>query len=74
MTVVIHFQGGPLDGGYRRLSSWGPFVTAEKLIVVCRPRGYYTSIDPWDGESCHVDLLWFYGAPEGHEAMKQAGN
>jgi len=68
MTVILHFSGGPGDGGWRRTAH----RDHEKgWPIICRaPRGYYTSIAPWDGLENHVDLEWFYGTPELHEKMK----
>ena len=71
MTVVLHFYGGPRDGGWRRTSS-KEHATGE-AIIRREARGYYTSIVPWEGADIHVELVWFYGTPEFHETMKNKG-
>ena len=71
MTVVLCFTGGPKDGRWRRMSSAD--VPRDRPVVVRQGRGYYTSVVPWEGLESHIEVLWFYGTPELHEAMKAEG-
>lgn len=68
MTIALLFFGGPRDGRFERTSDQ-EFDTSSPVIHR-EKRGYYTSIDPWDGTSNRITLEWFWGTPEFHEQMK----
>lgn len=72
MIVILHFTGGPKDGDWKRTSSRKHRIGSA--IVRRHERGYYTSIDSWDGLENHVSLYWFYGTPELHAEMKAASS
>jgi len=54
MTVVLHFKGGPYDGGHKRVSSAD--LTPGKLILAIARKHLYVSNGPWSGIEDHVAL------------------
>lgn len=63
MTVILHFVGGPKDGGYRRISSEELTVgyPVTRVFPSFDKRGHrytYKSKEPWDENQSHVTMRY----------------
>lgn len=61
--VTLELTGGPRDGLRIQVDAarLEPAADARQPIGITYGRGYYYSVEPWDGASETVPMFWFYG-------------